>query len=94
MRTERFKTILQMVEDNTFQVVERHRIGDTEQLEVKILAAIFFQLTQEEVLDGINGYMGCKQCVTEVRWDEPVVSEYAILHITMKDVNYVRPKSR
>lgn len=92
MRSERYKMIQQLVDGNMFVVTDRVRYGDTVHVTARIINSMFFQLTQEEIVDGINGYMGCCNILTQF---ECVYrgGEFVDLEITMKDVQYAKSSS-
>lgn len=91
MRSERYKTIQHMIATNTFIVTERNRCGSTEYITASIINPMFFQLTPEEVLDGIQGYLGSNdhlvtryECTTRGEWTE--------LEITVERTDNASPR--
>lgn len=94
MRSERYKMITEMIRNGSFNVIDRRRVGDTEYVSARILDSMFFQLTQEEVIDGINGYLGCNSLVTDFQVNAACCgSEFVELDITMKDVHRAKPSN-
>lgn len=86
MRNERYKTITEMINNGGFIVVERHRVGDKDCVSVEIRDSMFFQLTGQEIMDGINGYIGSNKLLVSCEIDSSSERrDYVRLNITMKD---------